>query len=164
MERDGLSPGWQEWWLSGYTNHGRYLTVALYAPWLQPLDWDEIFPKDSHDEVIWFHLMIQAKSDSETSCFSINRRRKMLKNLEQLRTKLPPFSLCVQTSCKAIQPPIQWVSGVLYLGVKRGRGVTLTTHPIQCRGQELVGATLLSSQPPSWRVAELLYFTLFISQ
>jgi hypothetical protein len=27
------------------------------------------------------------------------------------------------------QPPIQWVPGVLSPGVKRGRGVTLTTHP-----------------------------------
>jgi hypothetical protein len=27
------------------------------------------------------------------------------------------------------QPTIQWVSGVLSLGLKRGRGVTLTTHP-----------------------------------
>jgi hypothetical protein len=27
------------------------------------------------------------------------------------------------------EPPIQWVPGVLSPGVKRGRGVTLTTHP-----------------------------------
>jgi len=27
------------------------------------------------------------------------------------------------------QPPVQWVPGVLSSGVKRGRGVTLTTHP-----------------------------------
>jgi hypothetical protein len=27
------------------------------------------------------------------------------------------------------QPPIQWVPGVLYPGVKSGRGVMLTTHP-----------------------------------
>jgi hypothetical protein len=27
------------------------------------------------------------------------------------------------------QPPVQWVPGVLSLGVKRGRGVMLTTHP-----------------------------------
>jgi hypothetical protein len=27
------------------------------------------------------------------------------------------------------QPPVQWVPGVLYAGLKRGRGVTLTTHP-----------------------------------
>jgi hypothetical protein len=28
------------------------------------------------------------------------------------------------------QPPIQWVPGVPSPGVKRGRGVTLTTQPI----------------------------------
>jgi hypothetical protein len=28
------------------------------------------------------------------------------------------------------RPPIQWVPGVLSPGIKRGRGVTLTTHPI----------------------------------
>jgi hypothetical protein len=27
------------------------------------------------------------------------------------------------------QTPVQWVPGVLYPGLKRGRGVTLTTHP-----------------------------------
>jgi hypothetical protein len=27
------------------------------------------------------------------------------------------------------QPPVQWVPGVLSPGVKRGRGVTLSTHP-----------------------------------
>jgi len=37
-------------------------------------------------------------------------------------------SLCVQTGSEAY--PIQWVPGVLSLGVKRYRGVTLTTHPI----------------------------------
>jgi hypothetical protein len=30
--------------------------------------------------------------------------------------------------------------GVLFLGVKRGRDVTLTTHPIKCRGRKWVGA------------------------
>jgi hypothetical protein len=28
------------------------------------------------------------------------------------------------------QPPVRWVSRVLSQGLKRGRGVTLTTHPI----------------------------------
>jgi hypothetical protein len=27
------------------------------------------------------------------------------------------------------QPPVKWVPGVLSLGVKRGRDVTLSTHP-----------------------------------
>jgi hypothetical protein len=33
-------------------------------------------------------------------------------------------SLCVQTGSRAHPPPVQWVPGV-----KRGRGVMLTTHP-----------------------------------
>jgi hypothetical protein len=35
-------------------------------------------------------------------------------------------SLCVQ---RPTQPPVQWVPGVLSPGVKRVRGVKLTTHP-----------------------------------
>jgi hypothetical protein len=42
------------------------------------------------------------------------------------------------------QPPVQWVRGGPLPGVKRGWGVTLTTHIIQCLGQEGVGAILLS--------------------
>jgi hypothetical protein len=40
-------------------------------------------------------------------------------------------SPCVQTGSGThpAQPPIQWVPGVLSPGVKRGRGVTLTTQP-----------------------------------
>jgi hypothetical protein len=28
------------------------------------------------------------------------------------------------------QPAVQWVPGVLFQGLKRGRGVTMTTYPI----------------------------------
>jgi hypothetical protein len=35
------------------------------------------------------------------------------------------YSLCVQTT----QPPVQWVPWVVYPGVKRSRGVTMTPHP-----------------------------------
>jgi hypothetical protein len=38
-------------------------------------------------------------------------------------------SLCVQTGSGAHTAPVQWVQGVLSPGVKRGRSVTLTTHP-----------------------------------
>jgi hypothetical protein len=38
-------------------------------------------------------------------------------------------SLCVQTGSGATKPPVQWVPGVLSPGLKRGRGMTLTTHP-----------------------------------
>jgi hypothetical protein len=66
--------------------------------------------------------------------------------------------LCVQTGSGAPQPPVQWVLRVLSLGVKRGRGVTLTTHP------DLVPRSRMSRsyiscppQAPPWRVAELLF-------
>jgi hypothetical protein len=57
------------------------------------------------------------------------------------------------------QPPVQWVRGVLSSGVKRGRGVMLTTHLILCWGQEWVGT--IPPSPP-WRlygVAGHLFFT-----
>jgi hypothetical protein len=46
-------------------------------------------------------------------------------------------SFCISSACVApigsiafvSRPALQWVPGVLSLGVKRGRGVTLTTHP-----------------------------------
>jgi hypothetical protein len=44
----------------------------------------------------------------------------------------PCMDICVSVSRPALgptQPPVQWVPGVLSLGLKRGRGVTLTSHP-----------------------------------
>jgi hypothetical protein len=40
-----------------------------------------------------------------------------------------PLSSVSRPALGSTQPPVQWVSGVLSPGVKRGRGVTLTTHP-----------------------------------
>jgi hypothetical protein len=50
------------------------------------------------------------------------------------------------------QPPVQWVLGVLSAGLKRGRGVTLTTHP---RLMPMSGMSRSYTSPPkapSWRV------------
>jgi len=56
------------------------------------------------------------------------------------------------------QPPVQWVPGVLSPGVKRGRGVTLTTHP-HLVPRSWMSRSYTSSPPPQappWRVAGLL--------
>ena len=45
------------------------------------------------------------------------------------------------------QPPVQWVRG-LSRGVQSGRGVTLTPHPFQYRGQERVELYLYSRYEP----------------
>jgi hypothetical protein len=41
-----------------------------------------------------------------------------------------PLSSVSRQALRPTQPPVQWVTGVLSLGLKRGRGVTLATHPI----------------------------------
>jgi hypothetical protein len=40
-----------------------------------------------------------------------------------------PLASVSRPALRPTQPPVQWVPGVLSPGVKRGRGVTLTTHP-----------------------------------
>jgi hypothetical protein len=45
-------------------------------------------------------------------------------------------SLCAGPALGPAHPPVQWVPGVLSPGLKRGRGVTLTTHPIEFRSRK----------------------------
>jgi hypothetical protein len=47
------------------------------------------------------------------------------------------------------QPPVQWVPGVLSPGVKRGRGVTLTSHPHLVLRSRMSRSYILSPLPPS---------------
>jgi hypothetical protein len=49
-------------------------------------------------------------------------------------------------------PPDQWVPGILSPGLKRGRGVTLTTHPHLVPGTRMRSYTSSPPQAPSWRV------------
>jgi hypothetical protein len=56
------------------------------------------------------------------------------------------------------QPPVQWVLGVLSPGVKRSRGVMLTTH-LHLMPRSWMSRSYTSSPPqaPTWRIAGLLY-------
>jgi hypothetical protein len=59
------------------------------------------------------------------------------------------------------QPPVQWVPGALSLGVKSGRGVMLTTHPLLVPG--LRKCRSYTSSPPKrlsgvWRGQFTFYF------
>jgi hypothetical protein len=60
-------------------------------------------------------------------------------------------SLCVQTGSGAHPASCTVATGVISPGVKRGRDVTLTTHPIYCRRWEWVGA--IPPLPPSASMA-----------
>jgi hypothetical protein len=78
-------------------------------------------------------------NDFRMFCTQINRHTH-IKNSVWLRTGRLKFDprqgqrifLLAPTSRSALgptQPPMQWVPGALSPGVKRGRDVTLTTHP-----------------------------------
>jgi hypothetical protein len=43
--------------------------------------------------------------------------------------RISPLTSVSKPALGPTQPPVQWVPGVLSPGLKRGRGVTLTTHP-----------------------------------
>jgi hypothetical protein len=45
------------------------------------------------------------------------------------RQEIFPVGSVSRPTLGPTQPPVQWVPGILSPGVKRGRGVTLTTHP-----------------------------------
>jgi hypothetical protein len=61
------------------------------------------------------------------------------------------------------KPPVQWVPGVVSPGVKRGRGVMLTTHPhLVPRLRMIWSCTYSAPQAPPLRVAGQLYFLLLL--
>jgi hypothetical protein len=76
-----------------------------------------------------------------------------------------PLASVSRPALRPTQPPVQWVPGVLSSRVKRGRGVTLTTHPHLVPRSRMRSYT--SSPPPSASMAcsgtaLLTVFTLYL--
>jgi hypothetical protein len=65
-----------------------------------------------------------------------------------------PLACVSRRALGLTQPPVQWVPGVLFPGLKGGRGVTLTTHP-HLVTKSRMSWSYISSRPKaaSWRVA-----------
>jgi hypothetical protein len=65
-----------------------------------------------------------------------------------------------------VQPPVQWVPGALSPGVKRGRGVMLTTHPLLVQKlRKSRSCTSCYPNAPLWSVTGPLYlFTVSYSR
>jgi hypothetical protein len=75
--------------------------------------------------------------------------------LQAISERQSPPKICMGSTLCLDQlwgPPSLQSNGVLSLGVNFCQGVTLTTHPIYFRGQETVGAYILSSLAPVWCV------------
>jgi hypothetical protein len=80
----------------------------------------------------YLHLCLQALMLSSTlvrnyECLHADLRARILNPHQGQIFLLVPAS---RPAMGPTQPPIKWVPGVLSPGVKRGRGVTLSTHPI----------------------------------
>jgi hypothetical protein len=72
-------------------------------------------------------------------------------------------TLCVKTVSEAHPASCTMGTGGPFPGAKRGRGMTLTTHPhLVSRSRMSRSYTSSPPQAPPWRVAGLLYFALFI--
>jgi hypothetical protein len=72
-----------------------------------------------------------------------------------------PLSSVSRPALGPTQPPVQWVPGVLSQGVKRGRGVMLTSYSyLVPRSWMSRSYTSSPPQAPPWRVEGLLYFLL----
>jgi hypothetical protein len=68
----------------------------------------------------------RSSSGSIVSDYGLDERAIEVRSQQgQIFLLAPAFRLALGPT----QPPIQWVPVVLSPGVKRGRGVTLTTHP-----------------------------------
>jgi hypothetical protein len=82
-----------------------------------------------------------------------------------VRSPRQRFFLLTSASRPALgptQPPMQWVPGALSPGVKRGRDVILTTHPILVPWlRKSRSYTSCHPNAPLWSVTEPLYLFTF---
>jgi hypothetical protein len=56
------------------------------------------------------------------------------------------------------QPPVQWIQGVLSPGLKRGRGVMLTTHPHLVQRWRMCTVRILRESPCGGGMSALVRF------
>jgi hypothetical protein len=87
----------------------------------------------SHDLVIlqcfevYTNMNEPGSSGSIVSDYGLDERRSRFDPRQGQR--IFPLASVSRPALRPTQPPVQWVPGVLSPGVKRGRGVTLTTQP-----------------------------------
>jgi hypothetical protein len=75
------------------------------------------------------HIVTRSRGSSVSivSCYGLDDRAIEVRS--PAGEKICPLTSLSRPALGPTQPPAQWVPGVLSPGVKRGRDMTLTTHP-----------------------------------
>jgi hypothetical protein len=134
--------------------------------WLMTLFYELVKLKSGtmHAVTVWSasasSLFLYYRSGSIVSDYGLDNRAIGVRSPAGLR--IFPLTSVSRPALGPIQPPVQWVPGVLSPGVKRGRGVMLTTHT-HLVPKSWMSRIFTSSPPqaPPWRVEGLLYFFTF---
>jgi hypothetical protein len=110
-------------------------------------------------KVLFRHSRSRVSSDSIVSDYGLDDRAIEVRSPAGAKDFY--CSLCVQICSGAHPASFTMGTGGPFAGVKRGRGVTLTTHP-HLVPRSRISRSYTSSPPPQatpWRVAGLLYPT-----
>jgi hypothetical protein len=100
-----------------------------------------------------FHLLLEVKSHDSSVGIVLDDRGSRVQFLEGLGIFL--FTTVFRTALEPTQPSIQWVTGVLSLGVKQpGREADHST-PCSAEVKEWVELYFCSPSTPSWHCAQL---------
>jgi hypothetical protein len=109
-------------------------------------------------KIIYIYIYIWSRGSSVSIVSDYRLNDRAIEVRSPADAKDISFNLCVQTGSGAHPASCTMGTGGPFLGVKRGRGVTLTTHPhLVPRSRMSRSYTSSRPQAPPWRVAGLLY-------
>jgi hypothetical protein len=124
---------------SSFHCHSTEIHVQSVTAWLLIL-WVQIIENSLKCAQFWRNLIsekginycptnpFRSRGSSVYKCLTMNWRTGRSRFDPRQWQKIFPLASLSRPALRPTQPPIQWLSGVLSSGAKRGRGVTLITH------------------------------------